>query len=88
MIYRAVGWLLTAAAGLRNWMLVGCFREEKVVTGTETVGEFWVVGFFFILVRSASGSGRVAGNMQRGHANVGVRRLEGKVSGRVEGMWS
>lgn len=40
MIYRAVGWLLTAAAGLRNWMLVGCFREEKVVTGTETVGEF------------------------------------------------
>lgn len=58
MIYRAVGRFLTAAAGLRNWMLVGCFREEKVVTGTETVGEF--CGGFFVLARSASGSGSQA----------------------------
>lgn len=77
MIYRAVGWFLTAAAaGLRNGMLVGCFREEKVVTGTETVGEF--LGFFFF--GTLSQWIRQAGNMQRGHANVGVRRLEGKVS--------
>lgn len=59
MIYRAVGWFLTAAAGLGNWMLVGCFREEKVVTGTETVGEFWGGGWV-VLARSASGSGRQA----------------------------
>lgn len=58
MIYRAVGWILTAAAGLGNWMLVGCFREEKVVTGTETVGEFWGWGGLFWHAQPVDQAGR------------------------------
>lgn len=55
MIYGAVGWFLTAAAGMRNRMLVGCFREEEV-----TARRKWV-SCFFPVACSTSGSGRRVG---------------------------
>lgn len=67
MIYKAVGWFLTAAAGMSNWMLVGCFREEKKVT----VQIQWVS---FSFACSASGSGRQAG--RQATCNVVMTMLE------------
>ena len=77
MIYRAVGWCLTAAAGMSNWMLVGCFREEEKVT----VRRQWVsLSFFFagcMISQWIRQTCRQAGNMQCGHGLIGVRTTGG-----------
>lgn len=68
MIYRRLGWLLTAATGMSNQVLDECSTKGQEGDAADRVGEWICSCMFSQWIRQA---GSQAGNMQRDRDYVG-----------------